>query len=229
MAFPNIYYNSSVRNVIGANDTPTDARCDYAACAGDQLYGWVPAFYGPDTLAQAKSLTQSNTWPTRSTAPTGRPAAPAGIRPRASATCGSKVKVCDITDGTSNTYMLGEQCIGTDYYYSGTSGADNEESYCGYDNDNHRTTFYPPMQDTPGFDDYYRFGSAHAPRLLHGLLRRLGADDHLLDRPGESTAAWATARTARQSTGRSCSGLLRRLRQSAIILRRSATRPLFPP
>ena len=42
--------------------------------------------------------------------------------------------------------------------------------YDGYDNDNHRTTYYQdesppshtPMQDTPGFSDSYRFGSAHA-------------------------------------------------------------------
>ena len=87
----------------------------------------------------------------------------------------SRVKISDITDGTSKTYMLGEKYLIPDHYYDGEEGADNESMYCGYDNDNHRTTFYQagnppdhqPMQDTPGWlgGTYACFGSAHANSL----------------------------------------------------------------
>ena len=79
-----------------------------------------------------------------------------------------------ITDGLSNTYMLGEKYINADDYYDGLSGSDNETWSVGYDNDICRTTYCPvplpanyvpdhtPIQDTPGYDSDVRFGSAHA-------------------------------------------------------------------
>ena len=76
-----------------------------------------------------------------------------------------------ITDGLSNTYMLGEKYINSDDYYDGISGSDNETWSVGYDNDICRTTWYDgknpataytPRQDTPGYDNDVVFGSAHA-------------------------------------------------------------------
>ncbi len=40
--------------------------------------------------------------------------------------CGSLVKLSDITDGTSQTYLLGEKTICPDYYSDGVDGGDNE-------------------------------------------------------------------------------------------------------
>ena len=77
----------------------------------------------------------------------------------------------DITDGTTDTYLLGEKYLDTDYYQTGQDHADNESMYCGYDNDNHRVTYYNPAagpataaeylpcQDQPGEENQYRFGS----------------------------------------------------------------------
>ena len=72
---------------------------------------------------------------------------------------GSEVKISDITDGTSTTYMLGEKSIDIDEYNTGWSTGDDQCAYVGWDNDNHRTTLvsfggllYPPMRDEAGID-----------------------------------------------------------------------------
>ena len=41
--------------------------------------------------------------------------------------------------------------------------ADNESMYTGFNNDNYRLAHpnFPPMQDTPGYSHYGRFGSPH--------------------------------------------------------------------
>ena len=39
---------------------------------------------------------------------------------------GSLVKVSDVTDGTTKTYLLGEKTIDPDYYATGQDGGDNE-------------------------------------------------------------------------------------------------------
>jgi prepilin-type N-terminal cleavage/methylation domain-containing protein len=144
----------------GANEVAVVARGDYAACAGDQYYGWN--IWGPTTLAEGALWTKnfpgnSPTWPTMKEA--------TGI-----SYLRSEVAMAWVTDGASNTYMVGEKYLNADWYLNGLDGADNESMYCGYDNDSHRTTYYvgepspshTPMQDTPGLEDSVRFGSAHA-------------------------------------------------------------------
>ena len=87
-----------------------------------------------------------------------------------------------VTDGLSNTYLVGEKYICPDDYYTGTDGGDNEIAFTGYDEDTIRTaqwlnintgqtTYLPPVQDTPGTNDAPQvngvpiytscFGSAH--------------------------------------------------------------------
>ena len=122
----------------------------------------------------------------------------------------SRVKISDITDGTSNTYLLGEKYLSPDYYLNGMDGADNESMYCGYDNDNHRTTYYDgthpdhqPMQDMPGYaGNCATFGSGTlSVATWHCATARCGrSTTRSIRRP---TAAWATARTAKRSTPRS--------------------------
>ncbi len=87
----------------------------------------------------------------------------------------STVKMSDITDGTSNTYMLGEKYFNTDNYLDGRNGIDNNPIYCGFDWDWQRWVCEPdssgnwvgapPLPDQSGYDNYYRFGSAHATGL----------------------------------------------------------------
>ena len=115
-------------------------------------------------------MTRDNSWPKPDVA--GKSSYPGVADPATGISyLRSRVKMSDITDGASNTYMLGEKYLTPDNYFNGVDPADNETMYVGYDNDNHRTTFYnpanpasaqTPMRDQTGWSDMYRFGSAHA-------------------------------------------------------------------
>ena len=101
----------------------------------------------------------------------------------------SEVTIAMITDGTSNTYMLGERYILPDHYFDGNDGADNETMYIGYENEICRSVWYDgqnplaaytPKQDTAGYENGEIFGTA-VPNGLNVVLRRLGSGDQLLD------------------------------------------------
>ncbi len=80
----------------------------------------------------------------------------------------SEVKYRQISDGLSNTYLVGEKYMNPDFYLTGEWWDDNQNLYVGYEWDNHRLTtnnsirISTPLQDTPGLADQYRFGSAHS-------------------------------------------------------------------
>jgi prepilin-type N-terminal cleavage/methylation domain-containing protein len=73
----------------------------------------------------------------------------------------SEVRIADIKNGASNTYLLGEKYLNPDNYDTGLDRADNENFAIGFDNDINRCTFSAPMRDRRGTQDTYRFGSAH--------------------------------------------------------------------
>lgn len=80
----------------------------------------------------------------------------------------SKVRMSEVTDGTSNVFMIGEKFLDMAKYTSGDDPADNENLYVGFDNDNCRSThasYFPPKRDyrvQPGDGGpFYIFGSAH--------------------------------------------------------------------
>ena len=77
----------------------------------------------------------------------------------------SEVTIGDVSDGTSNTYMVGEKNINADHYNTGLTGDDDWSMYSGYQDDNGRTTFMDPTPDRPGSTPRYNFGSAHASAL----------------------------------------------------------------
>ncbi len=75
----------------------------------------------------------------------------------------SEIRMAHVLDGACNTIMLGEKYLNPDQYTTGLCAADNENIYTGYNNDNFRSTnrAYRPLQDRPGYDSTYHFGSAH--------------------------------------------------------------------
>ncbi len=91
---------------------------------------------------------------------------------------GAVVKMADIKDGTSNTFLLGEKYIWPDHYFDGLDDGDDHGMYeghgcditrwCTYDSSKPENT-YPPQQDTPGLPRYWSFGSAHANSLNMSL------------------------------------------------------------
>ncbi len=82
--------------------------------------------------------------------------------------CGSLIKMADVTDGTSNTYLAGEKYLDPDHYATGLDPTDNEAAFMGDNMDLSRwsglssSELWPPFQDTPGSSYYGAFGSAHA-------------------------------------------------------------------
>jgi prepilin-type N-terminal cleavage/methylation domain-containing protein len=139
----------------GSDSVTKAVRSDYAICSGDQIYGQQNT--GPTTLQQAATMTKNNSWPAATYFPT------TGV-----SYYRSEIRMRDIRDGASNTYLLGEKYLTPDNYNNGVDGGDNESVYGGCNVDNCRVTYCvprsyaaTPMQDAPGLSDYQRFGSAH--------------------------------------------------------------------
>lgn len=155
----------SSRNARGNTST---ARTDYAANAGDYLRDGDDAASetvagetfggeggGPKTLkevidAPSGTIFKPTSIPTRN-----------GLQYKQSV-----IELKQVTDGTSNTYMVGEKYLSPDFY-DGLSdreadSGDNECAYTGFNRDLCRTTVNPPQQDTPGLRADHEFGGPHA-------------------------------------------------------------------
>ena len=74
----------------------------------------------------------------------------------------SQVKIADITDGTSNTYLVGEKYLNPDSYFLGDDVGADQPTITGDCLDVVRSSYYTPLPDTPGHADSMSFGSAHA-------------------------------------------------------------------
>ncbi len=158
--FPNVD-----NTIVGAGDTayncgfcPFVSHLDYGINTGGDVTNDYYTF-GPTTLAQGDS--PSYPWND-----------PVADKLSGVSYLRSQVPMADVTDGASNTYLIGEKYLNPDSYFTGQDAADNETSMSGYDNDNCRcagayllngqTTYYTPMQDTSGYPDMFRWGSAHS-------------------------------------------------------------------
>jgi prepilin-type N-terminal cleavage/methylation domain-containing protein len=118
-------------------------RTDYAANCGDR----TPIFYrGPQSLAEGDGAGYN--WQ------------PASLFSGVSFER-SIIKVKDVTDGTSHTYMVGEKYLRKDWYNLGIDAADNEWTWVGFDNDNYRSSNEEALQDRDNYDALNRYGSTH--------------------------------------------------------------------
>jgi prepilin-type N-terminal cleavage/methylation domain-containing protein len=137
-----VAYNAD-NNAAGNN---VAARTDYAINEGSIADGYIP---GPTTLASGDG---SFTWRTMTST---------GLSFER-----STVKPASVKDGASNTILIGEKYVPPAHYETGNVGHDNESTYTGYNNDQFRSTAYPPFRDRDGYDNGYAYGSSHP----HGVI-----------------------------------------------------------
>ncbi len=74
----------------------------------------------------------------------------------------SKVTTAMISDGLTNTYMVGEKYLIPDHYETGSASNDDQAMYVGHDQDVLRSTYWVPLQDRAGVLGAYTFGSTHS-------------------------------------------------------------------
>lgn len=171
-----LYSNQFVSNFANNAVGPlTVARSDYAANCGDQVQNeWDGGPGGPIEAALANTNYWNSHIGDRISIPGGR----TGSTPNPNLHSGmsfirSMVKVSQVRDGVSNTYLFAEKYMNASKYTAGNDPSDNEHMYVGYDNDIYRSTWpgsnpnvdgqdaYRPRQDTPIADIPQIFGSAH--------------------------------------------------------------------
>lgn len=94
----------------------------------------------------------------------------------------SQIKDSHIPDGTSNTILIAEKSLDSDFYYSTPSNYDTGNMYLGMADDLIRFTYESPKQDRPGMNNAANcstwFGSCHPNGLnvafCDGSVRRVG-------------------------------------------------------
>jgi prepilin-type N-terminal cleavage/methylation domain-containing protein len=157
MASPTL---SSTLDVLG--------RTDYAANGGENYVGFGS---GPTSLAAGSD---------------GSYFTPAFAKDHGGACTGvihshTQYKFVDITDGLSNTLMIGEKSVIPDCYVSGLTLGDDQGAFISDERDSYRAAAWDcepncttancmfPRPDIPGDDNTYGFGSAHTEGLFFVL------------------------------------------------------------
>jgi prepilin-type N-terminal cleavage/methylation domain-containing protein/prepilin-type processing-associated H-X9-DG protein len=151
-----VYPRPGNRWYYNGDDITSAAAIDYAASAGTSNGNPLSSCSsGPTTIATARSFAYPGQTDT------------GVLFPR------SRVTMADISDGASNTYLLGEKYLCADNYYNGLDPHDDMGMYEGNSPDNTRwctydppsSTVLAPVADTPGAVIWFIFGSAHAGGL----------------------------------------------------------------
>jgi prepilin-type N-terminal cleavage/methylation domain-containing protein/prepilin-type processing-associated H-X9-DG protein len=153
--YPNTIVRLKPYDHYGWNRPEMVSKADYAANLGDRDKSW-PGGKTPGPLEEADTtfdwpqvVMKSRLWHT-------------GIS--FSYSC---LELREISDGISQTYMIGEKLLNPRMYENGISHGDDGTIYACHNSDTHRSTHtcFPPLQDgnLPGAQDTYgSFGSAHA-------------------------------------------------------------------
>ena len=142
-------YKMGVRAYPNLDQPENAGKTDYAGNIGDYAYAGMGTDEGPKTLAEAatygwkfsgdKFISQQRT-KYNNPSFTGLTGV---IFQR------SEIKIKQITDGTTHTYLLGEKNVAADHYEDGGVSNDDQSMYNGYDKDNLRSTFvwYPGFEE----------------------------------------------------------------------------------
>lgn len=128
---------------VNADWLPVVAKTDYAISEGDTITGTNG---GPGSLAEGDSVTYL--WPS-----TDKVTGVSFLR--------STVRRSFITDGLSNTLLVGEKNVSRDGYSTASDPGNDQSMFCGVDWDINRWTIEPPLPDGDS-PQPTRFGSAHS-------------------------------------------------------------------
>lgn len=132
---------------------PLVAKTDYAVNEGDYI---TDTRSGPPTLADG----DSGVYPWSDTS-------------FATGVCfqRSRIRIAEIRDGTSNTYLVGEKYVSYLHYNTEEDPGYDQSMYCGVDLDINRWTIAPPEFDgkSVGISASRQFGSAH-PDACHFVM-----------------------------------------------------------
>jgi prepilin-type N-terminal cleavage/methylation domain-containing protein len=161
LAYPVAYPGWFIGQPMLCGALSVGARCDYAANGGENFVWYGP---GPGSLAAAPGY-----------------AFPSARDHTGIVMVHNRFKFTDITDGLSNTFMIGEKSICPDYCLTGQSLGDDQGPFVADERDSYRAAAWdcepncstanlmPPQEDTPGVDDTFGFGSAHSGGLYFVL------------------------------------------------------------
>jgi prepilin-type N-terminal cleavage/methylation domain-containing protein len=162
ITFPYKDYNHGGSGGPPANydNVPAVARSDYGANGGDKVT--LPGGIGVWSSNCGNGDCGPPPWPTEQTLLTAVQQVKA-FQPTGIVHILSQVKMAQVTDGASNTYLAGEKNLMPDDYFTGTDDGDNENMYMGDNSDITRWCDLGdfPLPDTPGVDMLNSFGSAH--------------------------------------------------------------------
>jgi prepilin-type N-terminal cleavage/methylation domain-containing protein len=148
------YCNAVNPKLVPGNSLGLVGKTDYAANGGAYLppngqpFVWAPDNVSDYKAGMARVDTGVNPWPPFTNLCDG------------SHCIAKAMKLSEIKDGTSHTYMLGEKYLRPDDLNIGGDGGDNEACLVGYDWDTVRWAATAPLQDRPGLFGL-GFGSSH--------------------------------------------------------------------
>jgi prepilin-type N-terminal cleavage/methylation domain-containing protein/prepilin-type processing-associated H-X9-DG protein len=148
--------------LTNANTGERQVQTDYAGNGGELFWGFVASGTGSNST----SMTGPADCYAGTVSP-GRAGWADAIRRSNGVFYGtSQTKVVDISDGTSNTYLLGEKYLNKTCYTTNTDAGDDQNMYTGYQDDVIRWTgpgddpAFTPRRDDRS-DGIRIFGSAH--------------------------------------------------------------------
>jgi prepilin-type processing-associated H-X9-DG protein len=119
------------------------ARGDYAASLGDDAI----ALFGPGPLSLREGDSRAYHW-TQTTF--------SGVVFRR-----SRVRLADISDGSSNVYLAGEKVLRQKDYTNGFAANDDQHLLVGFDRDTIRSCYHRPVGDATDRPDEKAFGGPH--------------------------------------------------------------------
>jgi len=144
-----IIYSNPGQSYQNANTTNQIFESDYAANTGDQYLAFANWVNTPGSEAEANTWNANWGNPDPSKCGWGFISTDmtASLRPTGIVYQVSEVTTAMITDGVSNTYLVGEKYVSADNYYTGQDTSDTEGAFAGDDNDNQRVSYAPPALD----------------------------------------------------------------------------------